>query len=114
MARVSSDIFGGETLNRNSTVPTVKHEGGSVMLWNYFSVSRTGALTKVNGIMKEDNYLQILKISSNQTQVIMGTVVFQQDNDPTHISKVMNEWINQTRTSSLYKRNKSVPGSQQI
>lgn len=62
--------------------------------------------------MKEDDYLQILKISSDQTQV--GRVVFQQDNDPTHISTVMNEWIIQTRTSGLYKRNKSVPGSQRM
>lgn len=42
------------------TTPTVKHSGGSIMLWGCFAASGTGALHKVDGIMKED-YLSIIQ-----------------------------------------------------
>lgn len=33
------------------TMSTVKHRGGSIMLWACFAVSGSGALMNVNGIM---------------------------------------------------------------
>ena len=41
--------------------PTVKHEGGSIMLWVYFATEGTGALHKIDGIMRQENYVDILK-----------------------------------------------------
>ena len=41
--------------------PIVQHGGGSVVLWGCFAASGSAALKKVNGMMKEENYLQILQ-----------------------------------------------------
>uniref|UniRef100_A0A3B4U6F4 Uncharacterized protein n=1 Tax=Seriola dumerili TaxID=41447 RepID=A0A3B4U6F4_SERDU len=42
-------------------MPTVKHGGGSIMLWGCFAANGTGALQRVNGITKKEDYLQILQ-----------------------------------------------------
>ena len=39
----------------------MKHGGGSIMLWGCFAVGGTGALHKIDGIMREENYVDALK-----------------------------------------------------
>jgi hypothetical protein len=51
----------GETCKLNTTIPTVKHGGGRIMLWWCFPAGETGALHKIDGIMMEENYVDILK-----------------------------------------------------
>lgn len=44
--------------------PTVKHGGGgSIMLWGCLVATGTGTLHKGDGILKEEDYLQILLTS---------------------------------------------------
>ena len=41
---------------QKNTIPSVKHRGGSIMLWGCFAERGTGALHKIDGIMRVRNY----------------------------------------------------------
>ena len=51
----------GEACKPKNTIPTMTHGGGSIMFWGCFAAGGTGALHKIDGIMREDNYVDILK-----------------------------------------------------
>ena len=72
------------------TLPIVKHGGGSMIFWGCFSSSATGKLVAVEGIMKYDDYIDILKenIKTSARNLNLGRQwVFQHDNVPKNISK---------------------------
>ena len=87
-AQSSSDCeIKGEATNPNNTIPTVKHGGPSFMLYGYFSVSGTGNLVKVKGIMRKEGYVKILKENLKQSAVKLGVgccYLFQHDNKRKH------------------------------
>jgi hypothetical protein len=41
-----------EACKPKNTIPTVKHRGGSILLWGCFAAGRTLALHKIDGIMR--------------------------------------------------------------
>ena len=97
---MTSVMFGGKrgrlAIRRTpSPTPTVKHGGSSIMLWRCFAAGGTGALHKIDGIMRRDNYVDILKkhLKTSVRKIKLGRKwVFQMDNDPKHSSNVVAKW----------------------
>ena len=61
-----------------------------------FAVGGTGALLKLDVIMRQDNYVDILKqhLKTSVRKLKLGRKwVFQMDNDPKHTSKGVAKWI---------------------
>jgi hypothetical protein len=62
------------------------------MLCRCFAAGGTGALHKIDGVMREENYVDILKqhLTTSVRKLKLGRKwVFQMDNDPKHTSKVV-------------------------
>ncbi len=73
---------------KTSVLPTVKHGGGSVMVWGCMSAAGTGELQFIEGTMNANMYCDILKPSMIPSLRRLGRrAVFQNDNDPKHTSK---------------------------
>ncbi len=53
----------GEEYKDKCVLPTVKHGGGSVMLWSCMSAAGTGELQFIEGTMNANMYCDILKQS---------------------------------------------------
>uniref|UniRef100_A0AAZ3RR21 Transposase Tc1-like domain-containing protein n=1 Tax=Oncorhynchus tshawytscha TaxID=74940 RepID=A0AAZ3RR21_ONCTS len=75
-----------------NTIPTVKHGGGSIMLWGCFSSAGTGKLVRIEGMMDGAKYREILFQSSRDLR-LGRRFTFQQDNDPKHTAKATHEWF---------------------
>ena len=51
----------GKACKPKNTIPTVKHWGGTIMLLGCFAGGGTGALHKIDGTMRKENYVDVLK-----------------------------------------------------
>ena len=76
-------------------VPTLKHGGGSVMVWGCFSGSGIGDLVRIDGIMKKEEYKEILETHAIPSGLRLNGpgFIFMQDNDPKHTSKLCRSYI---------------------
>lgn len=79
-----------------NTIPTVKHGGGSIMLWGCFSARGTGRLHCIKERMTGAMYCEILgnNLLPSVRALKMGRGwVFQHDNDPKHTARITKEWL---------------------
>lgn len=109
------EIFGGRRKNKiwrsknsellpQNLVPTVKHGGGSVMVWGCMSAAGVGKLVFVESTMRKEDYLKILKQNLKESVKILGLGVpwtFQQDNDPKHTAIIVKNWLNKNVPNQL-------------
>lgn|SRR5215470_2064560 len=76
---------------------TVKHGGGSVMIWGCITMHGVGFMCRIDGTMDKFLYKEILEDHLIQTVDWYGMdrkkFIFQQDNDPKHASGLLQEWF---------------------
>ncbi len=73
----------GEEYKEKCVLPTVKHGGGSVMVWGCMSAVCTGELQFIEGTMYANMYCDILKQSMIPSLRRLGRrAVFKHDNKP--------------------------------
>ncbi len=87
----------GEELLERNVQKVVKYGGGNVMVWGCITANGPGRLHRVEGKMDAKQYCDIL------TESLLGTlqdyglshrdIIFQQDNDPKHTSKLAQGWF---------------------
>ncbi|GBN30485.1 Transposable element Tc1 transposase [Araneus ventricosus] len=75
--------------------PTVKHDGGSIMVWGCMASTGVGNLVFIDVIMNHMVYLDILhnnlKESTNNFG-LNGNFILQHDNDPKHTARNVKMW----------------------
>lgn len=94
----------GEKLADKNVQKTMKHGGGSIMMWGCFAWSGVGNLEKIDGIMTADSYISILKrnLKESARKVGLGKkYIFQQDNDPKHTAHKTTAYFRASRIKVL-------------
>ena len=84
-------------------IPTVKHGGGSEMVWGAFHSGGVGPLLRVQGIMRAQEYKDILEnamLPYGRSNMGRGWI-FQQDDDPKLTSKLVKVWFGSSRVTVL-------------
>ncbi|GFV01758.1 transposable element Tcb1 transposase [Trichonephila clavipes] len=77
-------------------VPTVKHVGGSLMVWGAISWRGLGPLVTLHGKVKAAHYVNIVGDQVHpfvQTSFSGECPLYQDDNAPIHTAKIVQEWF---------------------
>ena len=76
---------------------TMKHGGGSLMVWGCFSAGGVGSLVRIQGKLDSMGYRQILQDGMLETYRGLGGrgwgIVFQHDNDPKHTAEATKQFL---------------------
>lgn len=92
-------IRDGESRQPRHVKQTVKHGGGSIMIWGCMTTHGPGFMCKIEGTMDQHLYKQILEDELLQTiewyDLDAERVIFQQDNDSKHKAKMVQKWLSE-------------------
>ncbi len=92
----------GEEYKEKCMVPTVKHGGGSVLMWGCMSAAGVGELHFIDGIMNSQMYCSILKEKMLPSLCALGRrALFQHDNDSKHTSKATVGFLKKNRVKVI-------------
>lgn len=93
----------GQRFDLDKLVPTVKHGGGSIMVWGCFSSKGVGKLVLIDGKMDRYQYVRILadNLKASAQKLEHENFIFQQDNDPKHTSKYTRGYFDEQKISVL-------------
>lgn len=97
-----------EKMLPSCVVPTIKHGGGSIMVWGCFSSAGVGDLIRIDGIMNKEKYRQILEEHTlpSGLRLIGPGFTLMQDNDPKHSSKLCRGYVDQEEQKGTLKNMK--------
>ena len=97
--------YDGERFKKECLVPTVKHGGGSVIVWGCFGGEKLGHLIKIEGIMDQKVYHNIIQrhVVPSGKEIYRGQYTFMQDNDPKHTSKYCKKYLNELESRKVLK-----------
>ena len=88
----------GTSLQPNQVKQTVKHGGGSIMLWGCMTSQGPGLMHRIEGKMNQHLYKQILNDKLLKTieyyNINPVETIFQHDNSPIHKAKSVLEYLN--------------------
>ena len=92
-----------DALREKCIVPTVKHGGGSLLLWRCFSSAGVGQLHRINGIMKAPDFQKIpaQKMIPSAKKLIGRNYIMQMDNHPKHKAKSTTKFLKSKRIKVL-------------
>lgn len=91
----------GEEYHPDCVVPTIKHGGGSVMIWGCMAADGVGKMFICEGRMNSEKYVNVLEtalvpsLSSIFGDTNLNGVKFQQDNAPCHKSATTMRWFHE-------------------
>src|SRR5262249_55438079 len=95
----------GEPLRDAHIKPTLKHGGGSIMVWGCITSHDIGNLCRIDGGLDAKLYQSIFKDEFLGTLdwygLDRGDVVFQHDNDPKHTANSTREWLREKQVNVL-------------
>jgi transposase len=95
----------GSQLQDQHVQGTIKHGGGSLMMWGCMTTKGVGFACRIIGRMTGQSYVNILGNEFLPTLDYFRwrkeDIIFQQDNDPKHKSKVAQEWFEDNEVEVL-------------
>jgi transposase len=87
----------GSQLENHHVAGTVKFGGGSLMIWGCMTYHGVGYMCKIDGHMDAELYRNILAGEMLETikyyRMNRDEIIFQQDNDPKHTSRIARQWF---------------------
>jgi transposase len=87
----------GESRQTRNVKQTVKHGGGSIMVWECMTSEGVGFLCRIADTMDQHLYKSILEDELLRTiewySMDTDKVIFQHDNDPKHKARSVQEWL---------------------
>ena len=90
-----------EAFNLDCLLPTVKHGGGSVMVWAAISWRSLGPIVALHGRINSKDYLNTLGDQVHpmcQTLFPEGDCIFQDDNALIHTAHIIKNWYKEHET----------------
>lgn len=85
------------------TVKTVKHGGGNIKVWGGMSWYGVGPLVKIDGILDQYKYKDILQnvMEPYADDNLPVTWVLMHDNDPKHTARSVKSWLEENKINVL-------------